>query len=289
MLSLVLLRTFVEIVDRASFSAAAANLCLTPSAVSGHIRRLESIVGKPVIARTTRSVQMTNEGELLYSYAYNMLLMEREVMEKLSDGYAVEKLRIGATEDFASTWLPQLVRIFGQANPGLSLELRSGVLEELLNAYEKDDLDVVIGEQLRAANGGEQLWTEDLVWAGCKEFSLDAKAPIPIIVAPEPCNLRTLALHALVRMRCKWQLVVESMSFAGCVRAASAGLGLTPMPESQLAEGLKIFGADSGLPPLPQMQYVALHKSDNAVARDLVSLVRDAKGRTRLSPAPQPA
>jgi DNA-binding transcriptional LysR family regulator len=281
MLNLVLLRTFVEIVEHESFSTAAENLFLTPSAVSGHIRRLESMVGKPLIARTTRSMQLTCEGELLYSYAYNMLLMEQEVMEKLSGGNSGAKLRVGASEDFASTWLPQVLGRFQQSNPGLSIELRSGVTEDLLNAYGKDELDVVIGEQCRPAKDGEPLWTENIVWAGCSEFTLDAAAPVPIVVFPEPCNLRAFAQQALVKTRRKWQLVVESASFAGCVSAARAGLGLTPMAESQVAEGLRIFGPDMGLPLLPKMQYMAFHKSDNTMACDLVSLVRNAGAKKR--------
>ena len=42
-LDLILLRTFVEVVDSGSFVLAAERLALTPSTVSGHIKRLENL------------------------------------------------------------------------------------------------------------------------------------------------------------------------------------------------------------------------------------------------------
>ncbi|CAH2398935.1 LysR family transcriptional regulator [Mesorhizobium ventifaucium] len=69
MLELVLLRTFVTVFDEGGFSRAAARLNLTQSAVSGHLRRLEEQVGKPLLKRTTRSLEMTQDGERLLAYA----------------------------------------------------------------------------------------------------------------------------------------------------------------------------------------------------------------------------
>ena len=79
MLELVLLRTFVAVFDEGGFGRAAARLNLTQSAVSGHLRRLEEQVGKPLLKRTTRSFEMTQDGERLLAYARAMLALNREI------------------------------------------------------------------------------------------------------------------------------------------------------------------------------------------------------------------
>ena len=66
-LDIVLLRSLLEVVDTGGFALAAHNLALTPSAVSGHIKRLEHSAGKQLLARTTRSLELTAAGELLFS------------------------------------------------------------------------------------------------------------------------------------------------------------------------------------------------------------------------------
>lgn len=281
MLNLVLLRTFFEIVEHSSFAAAADVLSLTPSAVSGHVRRLELEVGKPLLARTTRSVSLTQDGELLYSYARDLLRMEEEARAKLSGRYRETRLRLGASEDFASTFLPQVLRTFRRSNPGLTLELKVGITVKLLSEYAQRKLDIVIGKQTKATNGGELLWRESLVWAGCEDLRIGKDDPVPLIVFPRPCVLRESATEALAEVGRTSRLVFESPSFAGCVSAALAGFGLTPIAESQLRSGLKIYGPDEDLPTMPPMQYLAFYNQTNATARDLIAAVRDAGVRTR--------
>ena len=82
-LETVLLRTFLEIVDSGSFATAAERLALTPSAVSGHMRRLEQIAGASLLARTTRRLELTQAGDTLYAYGRNILDLEREAFLSL--------------------------------------------------------------------------------------------------------------------------------------------------------------------------------------------------------------
>ena len=57
---------FVRAVDKGSFSAAARDLDLTPSAVSKQIRRLEDWVLDRLFNRTTRRVSLTEVGHAYY-------------------------------------------------------------------------------------------------------------------------------------------------------------------------------------------------------------------------------
>ena len=60
------LKVFVRVAQYLSFKDAAANLGLTPSAVSKTITRLESELGVVLLQRTTRSVGLTDDGQLFF-------------------------------------------------------------------------------------------------------------------------------------------------------------------------------------------------------------------------------
>ncbi|SQK86218.1 putative transcriptional regulator [Pseudomonas aeruginosa] len=116
-LDIVLLRTFLEVVDSGGFALAADNLALTPSAVSGHIKRLEQTAGVSLLSRTTRRLELTQAGETLYAYARNIVELEREARARLHGTPIRDRLRIGASEDFASAWLPRVLQRFRRWHP----------------------------------------------------------------------------------------------------------------------------------------------------------------------------
>lgn len=66
------MEVFVTVVDRGSFSAAAAALGLSPSMVSTHLSNLENSLGVRLLNRTTRRINLTDEGGLFYSHCQHV-------------------------------------------------------------------------------------------------------------------------------------------------------------------------------------------------------------------------
>ena len=80
--------TFLSVARYRSFSRAAAALGVTPSAVSQAIRALEARIGAALLARTTRSVGLTEAGERFLSRAkpaFEELVAASEVARKLGE------------------------------------------------------------------------------------------------------------------------------------------------------------------------------------------------------------
>jgi DNA-binding transcriptional LysR family regulator len=67
------MRAFVRVVEQESFSAAAAVLGLTPSAVSRLVSKLEDRLGVRLLHRTTRRLTLTSEGEVYFARARSIL------------------------------------------------------------------------------------------------------------------------------------------------------------------------------------------------------------------------
>jgi DNA-binding transcriptional LysR family regulator len=279
---IVLLRTFVEVVDAGGFGLAAEQLALTPSAVSGHIKRLERAAATTLLKRTTRAFQLTQAGELLYSYARSIVALEREARAHLRSA-PKGRLRIGASEDFAGTWLPEILQAFQRWHPGVFIELKVGITADLVKALSRARLDVVFGKQCRgvAADAGHLLWDEELVWAYAAESVFEPSADIPLAMFPEPCVYRESAIAALAKARKPWRLVFESSSMAGCLAAARAGFAVTPVARSQLQEGLRALDRADGMYPLPRVQFYAFARAATDMADELIAAVGSAGKRQR--------
>lgn len=283
-LDIVLLRTFLEVVESGGFAAAAERLALTPSAVSGHIKRLERAAETRLLARTTRRLQLTSAGELLFTYARNIVGLEREARARLGGTSVAGRLRIGASEDFAGTWLPQVLESFHRWHPRAVIELKVGITTDLIEWLRAGTLDVVFGKRCtRTPEGGELLWEEELVWAYGAHQAFDTTAEVPLALFPEPCVYREAAIAALSLASRPWRLAFESGSMAGCLAAARAGLAVTPIARSQLREGLRSLASAEGMPGLPNACFYAFAENGSAGTGALIAEVKEAGRRRRFA------
>ncbi|MES2552276.1 MAG: LysR family transcriptional regulator [Pseudomonadota bacterium] len=288
-LDLILLRTFVEVVDSGSFVLAAERLALTPSTVSGHIKRLEQSVDAMLLARTTRRLELTQAGETLHVYANNLLGMEREAQAKLRGKAIQGRLCVGASEDFAGTWLASALHTFNRWHPQSSIELKVGITSDLLREQTRGRLDVVFGKQCDRVDGtGELLWEEPLVWAYASTCELDLSGEIPLALFPEPCVYRESALTALNGTARAWRLVFESSSMAGCLSAALSGFAVTVIARSQMRDGLREIGEEQ-LPKLPAARFYAypntLSNAISPASSALIKAVRQIGQRSKFMAA----
>jgi LysR family glycine cleavage system transcriptional activator len=80
------LRAFEAAARHESFKHAAAELGVTPTAISHQIRQLEAEIGKPLFLRRTRSVTLTAEGDALFAPL-------RQAFESMADAVAAVKQR----------------------------------------------------------------------------------------------------------------------------------------------------------------------------------------------------
>jgi DNA-binding transcriptional LysR family regulator len=250
-----LLRSFVAVAQNGGFTRAAKMLNSTQSTISAQIRRLEDVAGRALFVRSTRSVQLTSAGEMLLGYARTILCLNEDARLRLSGARHVGRLRVGAAEDLADTWLPEVLRCFGRQYPAVGVELEIGIGTALFKMLETRELDLVVGGRCDGQTQGRRLWKEPLVWA----FSAEAEVPkvLPLAFFPEPCPYREAALRALARTPRRWHIACTSSSLAGVRAACMAGLAVTPLPKHAIKPGLRVLGKTDKLPILPEVEYVS--------------------------------
>src|SRR3712207_30131 len=93
------LAAFCAVVERRSFSQAAARLGVTQPAVSLQIRSLEKRLGRKLLDRSGRRVEPTEAGLRLYRAAQRMLALEEQLLDEVTqeEGEVAGTLEIGAS------------------------------------------------------------------------------------------------------------------------------------------------------------------------------------------------
>jgi DNA-binding transcriptional LysR family regulator len=119
------LAAFCEVVERRSFSDAAARLGVTQPAVSQQVRALEQRLGTQLLDRSGRRVEPTEAGLRLYRGAQRLLALEEQLLEELGEpeGPLRGSLQIGASTGPAAIVLPLLLCEFQRDNPEVRVEL----------------------------------------------------------------------------------------------------------------------------------------------------------------------
>lgn len=133
------LESFVAAVNEGSFSNAADRLQLSQSMVTIHIRNLEKELGTRLLNRTTRSMELSQDGRTFYSYAREMLKLNRDSILALSRADKDEKtIGIVATPFISRYYLADWVIAFNRLHPDINFKFYTGYNSEIHGKLEKD-------------------------------------------------------------------------------------------------------------------------------------------------------
>ncbi len=116
---------FADVAESGSFSATAEALQMTPSSVSKRINQLEDKLGSKLIERTTRSMRLTNTGELFLKHCQNMLAEATSAVEIANQSSEVlaGDVTISVPDSFASDVMSPIFTKFLKRHPEINLRL----------------------------------------------------------------------------------------------------------------------------------------------------------------------
>lgn len=268
-----LLRTFVTVVDEGGFSSAGDLLGRSQPAISLQVKRLEELVGVPLFQRSGRSFQLSEEGHVLLSYARPMLNLNDELLARINKTSLSGAVRLGVPNEFADSFLPDILGRFAQSYPEVMLEVGCELSTHLLAKLDKGEYDLVFGlhanSNVKTTNEG---WTEALVWIGSPQHAVYSKSPLPLIVAPMGCVYRQRILETLEQIGRPWRIAYTSPSFGGIKAGVLAGLGVTVLARSAVPEGVHVLGSLERMPKLPDIR-VHLHYDRSRASEAVLALV----------------
>lgn len=261
------LRSFVTGIDLGSFAKAADRLARSPSAVSLQLRKLETQVGRPLTRKSGRGLALTEAGEALLGPARHLLALNDETLARLREPALAGSIRLGLPQDFAETWLPDLLGPFARQHPAVRVDVLVEGNTALLAGFQAGRLDLVLAWDAVAADSGAStaaLWPgpaplarRDLpmAWIGPRDgFVRDPGTPLPLVAFAAPCLFRQAGLRALDGAAIPWRVAFTSPSLSGLWAAVGAGLGIALRVPHGLPPGLRALEPDAAnLPALPRI------------------------------------
>lgn len=279
MLDLELLKTFVCVVDEGSFTRAADRVHRTQSTVSQQVRKLEELVGHPLLLRdrTGQNVSVTEHGELLIHYARRLLALSSEAVEALASDLDLEILRIGVPEDFDARRMALILAGFNQARPQARLETVSGMSTDLKQKLATGSIDIALVKREPDSGPCWAAWPEALVWV--KGAGVDsANGVLPLALFPQGCLYRQRAIRLLDVAQRPWRVAFGSHSLTGIQAAVACGLGISVLPASAV---LPEHSVCTDLPELPPTELALISREGalTGLQRALVEFLRIELGK----------
>lgn len=122
------LKALKIIVDTGSITRAAARLGYSQPGLTGMLNRLEQEIGYPLLHRGSGGVTLTEAGQSLMPYI-DRLLRDSHALERAINAHRPEErciLRIGSYTSISRSWLPRILKGFGQQHPDVEFTVKDG-------------------------------------------------------------------------------------------------------------------------------------------------------------------
>jgi DNA-binding transcriptional LysR family regulator len=261
------LRLFCRIVDRRSFSLAAAELHITQPAASQQVRSLERELKTTLLDRSRRTVTPTDSGQVLYRYAHEILDLHQRVCTEIGDlgALVAGTVVIGASTGPGEHVLPGMLTRFKELYPGVTVRLHVDDTQEVVERVltREFELGAVGAPSRRPDLIVEPLARDEVVlvcrpqhpWAGRASVTLAELAREPQVVQQQGAGIRAVVEEHLRDVGLppeRLNVVMEMGLMESAKQAAAAGGGVTflsrraigPELEHGLLSAVKVEGLE---------------------------------------------
>ncbi|MCL4799823.1 MAG: LysR family transcriptional regulator [Burkholderiales bacterium] len=244
------LRHLVALHETGHFGRAAQAAHVTQSTLSASIKELETLLGVPLVDRTSRWVAFTPLGTATVERARRLLNEAEELVQlaKSAAGPLAGPLRLGVIPTLGPFFLPAAIARLRRRFPRLRLYLREELTERLLTRLEGGALDVALIALPYDTGGFETMALfDDRFVLACRKDHRLAKAAVvrprelagePLLLLEEGHCLRGHALSACELPGRGGAAVLEATSLHTLVQMVEGGLGVTLLPEIAVRGGI---------------------------------------------------
>lgn len=243
------LETFIWVATLGSFRKTAERQNTTQPAISNRIAALEEELGVKLFERDSGRTMLTTKGQELLPYAEKIVYMSQQLRKRADRGALLSGiLRLGVSETIVHSWLPYFFRELNENTPNLDVEitvdvtgnLRTGLLDRTL------DLAFLMGPVSEPKVENLDLCSFPLIWVASpalnlpdRRLTLEELAQWPIITYArntKPFAEISQKFSELDELPARFY---SSSSLAACRRLTLDGIGVSALPLSVIADGLK--------------------------------------------------
>ncbi|EUC19184.1 LysR family transcriptional regulator [Paraburkholderia hospita] len=274
-------QAFVLVADLSSFTRAAEVLDITQSSISLKMKRLEERLGRRLLERTPRRVQLLPEGAAFLAAARELLSAHDRALNPTVQ--AQRSLRLGIIDHTAADGLIPLIARISAQDPTLRVEVKIGASSEMLAGYDAGELDAVFARRDATRRDAEKLFVEHCGWFASPQWTHSPGEPLRIASLSAPCGVRANALKALDEAGIKWTEVFVGGGIGTVGAAVMAGLAVAPMTRRGCPPRAVDVGSRLGLPPLAPIEIAVYTRVRDASMRETIRSLGAALRTTNAS------
>lgn len=184
------LRSFAAVSRHRHFTNAAAELHIGQPAVSQHVRALEAELGVRLLRRTTRTVELTEAGQLMLERTERALAELDAGLDEIAElkGLVRGRLTIGAMQWLEPYDLAAALASFHALHPAIDIRVVEEVAPDMLQGVLGDALDVAfvpIEDGLPDGLTGRLLFEDELVLVVAEDHPLAGRAQVRVAALRE--------------------------------------------------------------------------------------------------------
>jgi DNA-binding transcriptional LysR family regulator len=259
------MRVMREVAERGSFTAAAAALGYTQSAVSRQVTALESALGTPVFQRHRTGVRLTARGRAVLRHATAALdeidAAMRAVREPAPPAVVV---RLGAFASAGAVLVPRTLAALSRTHPHLDVRTREGSTPALVRALRAGSLDLAVvaaGPPFRALDAETPELTVEVVSESDLHVAVPANHPLAFSDAIDieqlrdqrwiasPSSAGEILLGVWPGLGGRPRVAHSTRDWLTKLRLVEAGCGLTTVTRSMAAvvpDGVRVLPVRGG-------------------------------------------
>ena len=276
-----LARAFVATAEAGGMTNAARLLNLTQGAVSQQIKRLEELLQKPLFQRDHRQLTLTADGERLLLHARRLIALNDEIWGLMSAPEFEGTVKLGVPRDIVRPFMPPILRGFNDAWPRVRLELQCKSSPTLLERLADGAIDMALTTETDTPVSAERLFSDDLVWIGCRGGRAHLEKPLPIAITDGTCTFRAAMMRGLEHCGRDWRVIGPVGTNDALLATVEADLAVTTLLRSMVPSHLEILGDNHDLPRLTPFHInLYTHSSKTRdIAQELANHIRDQFAR----------
>jgi DNA-binding transcriptional LysR family regulator len=257
------LRSFAAVARHRHFTRAAEELHLGQPAVSQHVRKLEAELGLPLFARTSRSVELTEAGDLLLERVERVLAELDDAVHELAElrGLRRGHLTVGAMQSLAPFDLAASLATYRNAYPYIDISVIEGPARALIEDVLADRLDLAftpLPTELPDGLEAHELFTEQVVAIAGRASPLAAHRTVdmadlrnePFVFLQGGTGLRTMVERAAEAAGFRPRAALETHELTRVVDLVAQGLGVSVVSPAVAADAADRVAALILRPPI---------------------------------------
>lgn len=141
-----LYKVFYQVAKRLNFSQAAKELYISQSAVSQAIKNLEEQLDTTLFIRSTKSVSLTKEGEILFNHikpALNLIQSGEQNLQAINS-FEQGEIHLGANDTICKYYLLPMLKKFHQLYPQIHIQITNRTSAKCVELLKEGALDLII-------------------------------------------------------------------------------------------------------------------------------------------------